>query len=700
MTAYSWSLAANGDWHNKSRWTPAGGPPTSANSATIAATGKNYVVNVTSTDVASSLTLSSANATLLDQGAALGAASSLTIGGTLAMSAGTLNLATAYSNLYTGVLTVGGPLDLSGGFLNVNNGGTLNLGGTLRQTGGTLTLNGGTIAGGKIKSTGGTVNLEAGTLSGVTFDGPLNLISYTASVHLANGARVVGSSGSGPGTINVTAGYLYFDGTQTVSNETINLGTSIYAGGLYAYHPADTGDLVLTLASSVTVDATGIGEISDGGGWGDGFVNHGVIEQTGSSPDLIILGNAFTNSGTIELSSTNGKSYIEPTTFTNRGTIDVANGNSLTIAPVTNSSSMTTASFTTTASSLLAIEANSAVTIEFLLGDKFARIAWTNNGSITLASGASLTLDAGTINNGAIQLGGGTLTIGADTAFHNKKTVTQSGGSVTLGDASRKGAAQLFNAPNATWDITDDSGIGLGPSTSSSITNSGLFEKTGGTGTSVIAPSFANADNLLVSSGTLDFEAAVTGTGTDTISGGSTLEFELDARRQPDDRLLWQRRDARSDQSAGLRWFGHRRLRRGRHGRPRRIVVPAELQREFRRHARNPDRDERDKQRLPQLPRQFHLEQFHHRTRDEGGHDHRTFVTPLVCAGWAQPSKPRPPNLRAAALIDQPSVTEKRMAGAEFGFLSALLVGRGAPSPRSATCGSIACDQRVRPSKH
>jgi hypothetical protein len=45
-------------------------------------------------------------------------------------------------------------------------------------------------------------------------------------------------------------------------------------------------------------------------------------------------------------------------------------------------------------------------------------------------------------------------------------------------------------------------------------------------GTSVIAPSFANAHNLLVSSGTLDLQGNVTGKGTDTISGASTLEFD------------------------------------------------------------------------------------------------------------------------------------------------------------------------------
>src|SRR5208282_1004546 len=41
-----------------------------------------------------------------------------------------------------------------------------------------------------------------------------------------------------------------------------------------------------------------------------------------------------------------------------------------------------------------------------------------------------------------------------------------------------------------TYDILDNSGIGLGASTASWVGDAGLFEKTGGTGTSVIAPTF------------------------------------------------------------------------------------------------------------------------------------------------------------------------------------------------------------------
>ena len=56
--------------------------------------------------------------------------------------------------------------------------------------------------------------------------------------------------------------------------------------------------------------------------------------------------------------------------------------------------------------------------------------------------------------------------------------------------------------------------------------NAGLIEKTGGTGASAIAPAIFNTGNIEAASGTLDLKAAVSGAGTETVSGASTLEFD------------------------------------------------------------------------------------------------------------------------------------------------------------------------------
>jgi len=109
--------------------------------------------------------------------------------------------------------------------------------------------------------------------------------------------------------------------------------------------------------------------------------------------------------------------------------------------------------------------------------------------------------------------------------WENTEAVTQSGGTVTIGDASGDEAI-LDNAAKATYDITDDSGIDRGSSTASYIDNAGLLEKTGGTATSVIAPAVTNTGTIEVAAATLDVQRAVTGKGSDQISGASTLEFD------------------------------------------------------------------------------------------------------------------------------------------------------------------------------
>jgi hypothetical protein len=118
------------------------------------------------------------------------------------------------------------------------------------------------------------------------------------------------------------------------------------------------------------------------------------------------------------------------------------------------------------------------------------------------------------------------LTIGGTTTFDNTGQLEQGGGDVTVGD-SFGNAAKLVNGFD--YIIEDDSGIGLGSSAASYIKNLSTCEKVGGAGTSAIAPEMVNSGNVYVSSGTLDFESAVLGKGTDHISnnsGDATLEFD------------------------------------------------------------------------------------------------------------------------------------------------------------------------------
>ena len=62
MTSYTWQ-GISGDWDNANDWSPSGGPPTSSDSATINGTA-TFTVNIGYADVANSLTISDANATI------------------------------------------------------------------------------------------------------------------------------------------------------------------------------------------------------------------------------------------------------------------------------------------------------------------------------------------------------------------------------------------------------------------------------------------------------------------------------------------------------------------------------------------------------------------------------------------------------------------------------------------------------------
>jgi hypothetical protein len=300
----------------------------------------------------------------------------------------TIDPTNAWTNLGSITLASGSSLylyeSLSAASLGsiTNSGGTVYVAGTWNNSGqtlngsasfGELALYGGTINGGIATSAGVSFTSQGGTLSGVTFEGPLNLTSPTVGqyVFLANGTTVVGSSGSGAGTINVTNNNsVYFNNTQTFNNVTINLASS------YLYENDTTGaGTVLTLGSGVAIDESGSAQIYTGNYSGDGIVNQGAINQSGTGSYLEITGNSLTNSGTITGASSDGSLTIDTTSFTNSGTIDISNddGNVI-IEPGTFTNSGT-----------LAVSEGGAVALD--------AVNFTNTGSITLASGAALILD-------------------------------------------------------------------------------------------------------------------------------------------------------------------------------------------------------------------------------------------------------------------------------------------------------------------
>jgi hypothetical protein len=150
-------------------------------------------------------------------------------------------------------------------------------------------------------------------------------------------------------------------------------------------------------------------------------------------------------------------------------------------------------------------------------------------------SGYTLVLNgAATLTNGAVNGAGflatyGTLSLSAYTA--NAGAVWQvfgtvnAGGYLTLGDGAG-GSGRLAVAKGAIYDITGTGGVVIAPGGSGTMVNDALFEKTGGTDISVVAPALTNAGTLKVNSGALEFAGAVSGTGSGSIGSGGALRFD------------------------------------------------------------------------------------------------------------------------------------------------------------------------------
>lgn len=121
---------------------------------------------------------------------------------------------------------------------------------------------------------------------------------------------------------------------------------------------------------------------------------------------------------------------------------------------------------------------------------------------------------------GTSQLAG--VSVEASELLINAGSLTQSG-SVTIGGVALGSTASLRNATAGTWDITTDTGIGTESKPIGNVTNLGTFEKTGGTGTSVISADFVNYGTIIAESGTLDFTGGFANYGHIIDNGGTVI---------------------------------------------------------------------------------------------------------------------------------------------------------------------------------
>jgi hypothetical protein len=200
-------------------------------------------------------------------------------------------------------------------------GGTLTVSTLINLSAGVLTLSG-DIVGGAIKQTGGSIVYANGMLDGVKFEGTMDLSANSATVRVYNGLSLTGSTGTGPGTVNVTgsSSQLNFYGNQTIDNATINIGST---GTSYL-------QIFDTIPGAILALGSGINLVSQGNvyliGSSDAtLVNKGKITAATGGASFSIASIAFRNFGTIAIG--NGESFtINASSFSNTGKITIATG--------------------------------------------------------------------------------------------------------------------------------------------------------------------------------------------------------------------------------------------------------------------------------------------------------------------------------------------------------------------------------------
>jgi hypothetical protein len=470
----------------------------SSTNFTNAATG---VVRATAgTTTISSATLTSNAGSLLDvNGGTLTVSPTAWNGASnLNLTAGILNMDTAFSAASLGTYTrTGGTFNIGASGNLDNTGSTLDLGGGLFGTGGLGTLSG-TITGGTI--TGTALTSSSGTLNNVIIGSSMTesgSLTITNDLLLGNGVN-----------FDTGASTLYFSGLAA------NIGLAAGAtsatltkagGALYANTINNSG--VVTIASGVTVQGYGSLPVYYGGG---GWVNNGTIIGNTAGQTLTIGTTNFTNNnvmsataGTLTVSATNftnslGSSVIagtgtnlniSGTTFNNNGTISFSGGTA-TINPTTtlaNAGTITLGGTTHTIGS-------------------GATTNWTNTGNVAF--------NTGTLNlNGNYTSAG--LTSNLDPALHFTRgagTTFNFGGTLDLAATTLDmGSAGLFG--------TGGLGILSGTLLNGTITGTALTSSSGTLNNVIIGSSMTESGSLTITNDLL------LGNGVNFDTGASTLYF-------------------------------------------------------------------------------------------------------------------------------------------------------------------------------
>jgi hypothetical protein len=406
-----------------------------------------------------------------------------------------------------GAVQVDGPLTINGSSAAHQNSGTITLGAgslTLTQSGTTpsFTTTGSVVVGaGRVLqvnggafnyangSPGGLAGLGTMNLSGVTFGLNPSFIQDTLTLNLSN------TTVNGPGTLEVATGRTLTLTQSTLNAPLNNLGTVLAAPGTNVLNGAVANQIGALLELNGN---NGFADVTVA----DGFVNDGTIELTGTSwaGRLTVTNGALVNNTAGTLEAVGGVGNVLTAALDNQGAVQVdapltinkasaahQNGGTITLGAgnLTLTQSGTTPTFTTSGDVVLGAGRTWSVSGGVLsyAGGKIEGNGTLALSGVTLGLGVSLTHDTlqvsltnSTVNGpGSLTVASGaTLTVTQSTfnaPFVNQGTVQAAPGTNIFNGsfANPSGALLELNGNNGFADVSVTTGL----------TNGGTIELTG-----------------------------------------------------------------------------------------------------------------------------------------------------------------------------------------------------------------------------
>ena len=445
MSTIHWGGAVSGDWATATDWST-GTIPGSGDDVFIDPSG-TYTVTIDDAEAANSLTVNDTGATVADN-------NTLTIGTTLAVSAGTFEL-----------------------------------------------NSGGTVAGGTLSANGGVFAFDGGTLSGVTYEGAIALAHFEAALTLTGTVTMTGADGTGAGAINDigASSQLVLAGAATIDNATIDLGNSASAAGSAIIN---TGGGTATIGATTTIQLVGgagsyayLGSDTGVGVSSGTIVNDGSIVAADSDTYFKIDPQELINDGSVTISDNDSAEVIN-SSFINNASVSVSGGGALIFQP--SGSLSNNGTIAVGSGSLLDVAAATTAQLGTIVAAAGAEIRFgtlNNTGAIfSVASGVSL---GGTIEGGAID---GTID-GGQLGLTGTVTLAGAGG---VGPGVINGGLSLVDTAtinNATINL-DDSGIMNSGGLVATLGATTTIDQTGASA-SYIGGQNANGDGTIVNDGSI-----------------------------------------------------------------------------------------------------------------------------------------------------------------------------------------------------